>query len=144
MRVYVDANVFLHAIGGDHRYRDPCRVLVEAMGAGAFAAETSAETLQEVVHHRLRMTDPDATGQARAVAAVCEKLHPLDAEVARAALDLIDANPRLWSRDAIHAATARSAGLRHLLSADSHFDDIPDVLRIDPLDSDAIAALVNE
>jgi len=144
VRVYVDSNVFLYAMGGDHPYREPCRDLLRDMETEALSAETSAETLQEVVHHRLRRRDPQATGRARAVAIACAVVHPLDADVMSGALDLLDAHPRLWSRDAVHAATARVAGLSSIISADRDFDGVEGIVRVDPSDRDAIAALANE
>jgi predicted nucleic acid-binding protein len=144
MGVYADANVFLYAVGGPHPYRSECRRLVDMMGAGALLAQTSVETLQEVAHQRRRRKDPKAIDHARAVANVCDVLHPLDGETMKAALDLIDASPKLLPRDAIHVATARAAGLTHILTADRDFDDIEGLVRVDPLDSDAVAALVKD
>jgi len=41
----------------------------------------------------------------------------------------------------MHAATARTLGIRIVLSADSDFDAIGGLERIDPLDRAALAAL---
>ena len=137
-RVYVDTNIFLYAIGTDHRYRAPCRELVRAMGDHTLRAETSVETVQEIVHHRRRRGDPAATERGRRALGLCEAVHPLDTETTLAALDLIDLHPDLSTRDAMHAATARTLGIRILLSADSDFDAIGGLERIDPLDRAAL------
>ena len=143
-RVYVDSNVFLYAMGTEHPHRDPCRKVLHAIDSGSLRGETSVETLQEVVNHRLRRGDPNATANARAVATACSTVHRLDEEIIGMALDLIDAYPRLWARDAVHAATARMRGLSHLVSADRDFDGIDGLVRVDPLDSDAFTALASE
>lgn len=36
------------------------------------------------------------------------------------------------ARDAVHAATMLNNGLTHLLSADTHFDAIAGITRVDP------------
>lgn len=141
-RVYVDSNVFLYAIGTEHRYRAPCRELVRAMGARRVRGETSVETLQEIVHHRRRRGDRAATEQGRRVVALCEAVHSLDTEMALAALDLIDRHPGLPTRDAMHAATAYTLGIRIMLSADDDFDEIDELERIDPLDRAAVERAV--
>jgi uncharacterized protein len=141
-RVYIDSNVFLYAMGTEHPRRDPCRKLLHAIDSGSLRGETSVETLQEVVNHRLRRGDPKATANARAVAAVCSVVHELDDETMAVALDLLDAHPGLWSRDAVHAATIRTRGLSHLISADRDFDGVDGVVRIDPSDSNAVTAFI--
>ena len=140
-RVYVDTNVFLYAIGTEHRYREPCRSLVRAMSRGSLRGETSVETLQELVHHRRRHGDPDATERGRQAMALCHVLHALEPPIALAALDLIDRHPSLPTRDAVHAATALTNGVATVLSADQDFDAVTGIIRIDPLDHRGTAEL---
>lgn len=140
-RVYVDTNIFLYAIGTEHRYRDACRALVQALGTRSIRGETSVETLQEIVHHRRRRGDTAATERGRQAVALCHTVHTLDTAVALAALDLIDRHPALPTRDAVHAATALTNGILTVLSADQDFDGVAGLTRIDPLDREATAAL---
>ena len=56
-RVFLDANVFLYAIGSASPYREACRELLDAAGDGAFEAVTSTEVLQEILHIRSRRVD---------------------------------------------------------------------------------------
>lgn len=139
-RVYLDSNVFLYAIGTEHRYRDPCRTLIRAVGEGAVRAETSAETIQEIVHHRRRRADPDATGQGRRAAELCSAVHAVDRALVLSALRLIDRSPSLPTRDAVHAATALEIGAL-LVSTDSDFDEVDELERIDPADEVAVERL---
>lgn len=142
-RVYVDTNVFLYAIGTSHSYREPCRAIVGALGAGHLSGETSVETLQEIVHHRRRRGDADATGSGRRAADLCSVVHPIDRQLALAALDLIDLHPDLPTRDALHAATALATDVAVMLSTDSDFDAIPAIKRVDPADRAAVQRLAD-
>lgn len=140
-RVYVDTNVFLYAIGSEHRYREPCRAVVRALGTRSMRGETSVETVQEIVHHRRRRGDATATERGRQTLALCQAVHPLDSRIALTALELIDRHPSLPTRDAVHAASALASGIVTLLSADRDFDAIEGLTRIDPLDHEAWSKL---
>lgn len=140
----MDTNVFLYAIGTPHHYREPCRAIVDALGAGRLRGETSVETLQEIVHHRRRREDPEATTTGRRAADVCAAIHPVDLELALAAFDLIDLHPGLPTRDALHAATALTAGLHVMLSTDSDFDPVSGIQRVDPADERAVEELAQQ
>jgi len=50
------------------------------------------------------------------------------------AFDLVDRyGAAIKSWDAVHAATVLNNGLTHLISADSHFEVIEGITRVDPL-----------
>ena len=53
-RIFLDANIFLYAIGGDGSHRDPSRGVLEAVGQGKLDGITSSEVLQEILHVRSR------------------------------------------------------------------------------------------
>lgn len=48
-RFFVDSNVFLYALGAEHRYREPCRRLIELADAGHLRPEASVELVQEIL-----------------------------------------------------------------------------------------------
>jgi uncharacterized protein len=143
-RVYIDTNVFVYAVGGESPFRDPCRRLLRAVANQRVNGETSAYAVQEVAHQRRRRGDEDAARRARDVAAMCAAVHATDHKVVLGALDLIENRPGLSVSDAIHAATALTHGIGHVVSADSDFDDIPGIERVDPLDSPRLAALTSD
>jgi predicted nucleic acid-binding protein len=144
MRVYLDANVFVYAVGGTSPHREPCRELLRATVAGRLSGETSVYTLQEVARQRQRRGDGEATARAREVAMFCETLHPVDERVVLDALSMVDRHPSLDIADAVHAATAVAEGLVLFVSADRGLDAVDDIERIDPLDSARLAALMND
>ena len=126
--VLLDASVFLHALGGEHALRTPCREVLAHRGLEFHA---SVELVLEVVFHRLRRVERDqAVADARLVADSC-RLHDFDANVLRRALSLI-AEGRVGGRDAVHAATALEAGIGVIVSSDPDFEGIPGLDRVDP------------
>lgn len=126
--VLVDSAVFLHALGGDHPLKQPCRA---ALADEGFDLHASVELVQEVVFHRLRAASRStAVVQAQEVAASC-RLHPFDTTVLGRALALINGHA-FGGRDAIHAATALVAGIPEILSPDPDFDGIAGLTRLDP------------
>jgi predicted nucleic acid-binding protein len=142
-RVYIDTNVFVYAVGGKSRFRDPCREFLHAVVGRRVNGETSAYAVQEVAHQRRRRGDSNAAARARDVAAMCTVVHPTDREVVLGALGLIDDLHDLSVADAIHAATALAHRVPALVSADSDFDGIPGIERVDPLDGTRLAALMS-
>lgn len=142
-RFFVDSNVFLYALGAEHRYREPCRRLIEHADAGRLRPEASVELVQEILWVRARrLADRrQALQDARDVATLCV-LHPLEAHDLQAAMAVFGAHPAVTPRDAVHAATAIERGVGRIVSADRHLDGIPGLQRIDPVDVDTIDALV--
>lgn len=124
----VDSSVFLHALGGQHPLKLPCRA---ALADEHIDLHASVEMVQEVVFHRMRVDSREnALLQAQTVASTC-RLHPFDQEVLAEALALMSRH-RIGGRDAVHAATALVAGIGEILSTDSDFDGLPGLTRVDP------------
>jgi len=132
-RVLLDSCVPLYALGAASPWREPCRAVLTGLARGDLAAIASTEMIQEVVHHRLRMTTDRATAvlDARDVAALVTVV-PFDDAVLQAALDLIARTSTLRGRDAVHAATALCHGVTRVVSVDPAFDGVPGLTRLDP------------
>jgi uncharacterized protein len=143
-RVLLDTNVVLYAIGGPHPYAEPCRRVLALAGAGALSLEAPVDLVQEVLHHRARRLGDrrQAAADALAAAALC-RLHAVEPDDAREAVELFASSPTLSARDAIFAAIAGRHGLGAILSADADFDGLAQLCRIDPADDDAVAALTS-
>ena len=141
-RFLYDTAVFVYAVGGPHRYREPCEAIVARATAGELAGEASVDLVQEFLHRRaVRLRDRVAAArQAREVAGLCE-LHPLRPEDLLMALRLFEASRGLNARDAAFAAVALNRGIEVILSPDRHFDEVPGLRRVDPADSAAVAVL---
>jgi predicted nucleic acid-binding protein len=77
-RLFLDANVFLHAIGADSPHRTACRAVLEAVGQGKLDGITSSEVLQEILHVRSRrMNVKDAASAVRAAADLVAEVLPV-------------------------------------------------------------------
>jgi hypothetical protein len=141
-RFLFDTGVFLYALGGEHDYREPCRAIVSAQGAGQLAGEASLELIHEFAYVRARhsVVRDRAAQSARDIAEMCQLHAVRRADVARA-LDLWCEHERLDMRDAIFAAQALNHGMDAILSADRGFEGIDGLQRIDPADANAVAAL---
>jgi len=132
-RLFVDANVPLHATGGDHPLRAPCRQALRAIAARDLPAATSALVLQEVLHHCVR---------GRASPEVFDRFYDLltpeilsvePADVVRARR-LAEQHPGIPAGDLVHVATMRRHGLDSIVTTDRHFDALPGITRVDPRD----------
>lgn len=140
-RALIDANVFLYALGAEHRYREPCRELVTRLARAELAGELSVEILQEVVHVRRRRGDHQAPERAREIVAWDLPVHRFEIDDLEVALRLLDHHPELPTRDAVHAATARNRGIELIVSTDADFDRVPGLERIDPTEHGLIERL---
>ena len=130
----IDSSVPLYALGARSAWRDACRQVLAMLADGRLMGVASTEMIQEVAHHRLRMTgEPSrAVADARDVAELVT-IVPFDATVMRAALDLIERTD-VRGRDAVHAATAMTQSIGLIVSTDPAFDAIPGLSRLDPSD----------
>lgn len=141
-RFLFDTSVFLYALGGEHRYREPCRAILREMRDGLLAGEASVELVHEFAYVRCRRTDAraGAAESARDVASICA-LHAVGSDDIERALDLWCEHQGLDMRDAIFAAQALNREIGAILSTDRGFDGIPGLERVDPADTTAVATL---
>ena len=106
-------------------------MLLAASADGLVELHASVEVVQEFLFHRLRRDDrPRAVAATRAVREALV-LHPFDASVASAMVDLVEGSG-IGGRDAVHAATALVAGFEEIVSTDSDLDVVPGLRRLSP------------
>lgn len=135
-KVFLDANIFLYAVGADGPHKEPCRKVLLAIGKGTLDAVTSSEVLQEVLHVRSRRVDlKDGVQAARAAAAIVAEVLPVTGEDVLSACRLIERHPQLTARDAIHVAVMKASHIQTLISVDKDFDSLKDIKRVDPEDA---------
>lgn len=141
-RFLYDTSIFSYALGGEHRYRQPCREIVSRAAAGELRGEASADLLQELSYQRLRRTGNrgDAAAAARNVAKLV-RLHPVEPDDALRGIELFESHPGLDPRDAVFAALAINRGIDAILATDRGFDELDGLERIDPADERAVAKL---
>lgn len=141
-RFLFDTAVFVYALGRAHPYRDSCVELVRAATRGQIRGEASVDLVQELLHVRSRRGGDrrEATERARDVGELCV-LHTIEPADLERAFDLFVAHGALGARDAVFASVALNRDVGIMLSPDRHFDGIPGLERLDPLDPNALERL---
>lgn len=129
----LDTNILIYAVGRPHVYKEPCARLVNRIGGGEIGYNIDAELLQEILHVYI------SRGERQRGLTMFDDLVRLfpdllsitkgDVVVAR---QLIERYPSLSPRDAVHAAVVLTNGLEDLVSTDSVFDEMVEVVRFDP------------
>ena len=139
MTFLVDANVIVYA-AIPSRYREPCLEVLAAIAAGKADGKVSTAVFEEVWHLELSGRVGPIRGLAERAYRAFTPLLPVTDDIVARALRL-DAK-RLGSNDKIHLATALANGIDTIVSADSDFDHVRAIRRVDPLDDRAIARLL--
>jgi predicted nucleic acid-binding protein len=140
--IVLDTTVLLYAVGTEHRFRDPCRRVVERVAQGHLAATTTAEVIQEFAHVRARRRSREDA--ARLATDYLDLLQPLlspSEEDVRGGLALWRRSGRLGSFDAVLAEAARTARADALISADAAFGDVSGLRHVVPT-QEAVDALL--
>lgn len=140
MTFFVDANVVLYS-SIPSEWREPCLRVLRAIARGQADGRTSTAALEEVWHiessARAAAVPPGVT--VRAYAAFTPLLAITDEIFARALT--LDANG-IGTNDRLHVATCLEHGIEVILSADSDFDAIEGIRRVDPLDGESVGELL--
>ena len=135
MTLFIDTNILMYAAGGEHPLRDPCRAIVEAIGARSLAAATSVEVLQEILHRYVAINRAsDGVALAEQTMDLFAPVMPITHALMRRIPDLARRYPALSARDLIHVATCVHEGMTEIVSADSGFDGGREIRRIPPQD----------
>lgn len=132
---FVDANVFMYAVGAPHRYKNACADIVEGIADGRVQAVTNVEIIQEILYRYTRLDErARAMTLAQWILQIMTSILPVTRADVAAAIEIMQAIPQVLPRDAIHAATAMNAGIKQIISADHDLDRIPGIVRVDPLE----------
>ena len=130
---FIDSGVAIYAAGSPHPLKSPCRRVFDAAARREISLHASVECGQEFLYHRLR--------KAGLVSALADfddlealvTWHDFTRDVLRQSRDLV-ARGEVRGRDAVHAATAISAGFKQIVACDNDFDGITGLRRLDPAD----------
>ncbi len=133
-KVFVDANVPLHAGGGAHPLREPARRAVRAVGTGELDGVTSAEVLHEVLHRCLPPSKRALAVFDDFARMLAGRILPVEEDDSRRARELAGSHPGLGGRDLVHIAVMQRHGITSILTSDLHFEGIPGISRLDPRD----------
>ena len=135
---FVDANIPIYAAGRDHQYKESCARVIRVIANNPTHFITDAEVLQELMHHYLR-THRWAIGREifrRFETLLQGRIEPTYPEDVSRAARLADQGNHSSSRDLVHASVMRRYGTSLCISADTDFDRIPGIRRLDPMHLD--------
>ncbi len=109
------------------------------LGEGLTRGTTTPEVLQEFVHVRARRRSrSDAVDLARGYAILLAPLLEVTALDLDKGLDLFARTAQLGAFDAVLAATAERAGATAIVSADTGFASLQELIAINPAQEDFI------
>ena len=143
---FLDANIPIYAAGGPHPNKEPCIRVLRMAAQQPWSFFTDVEVLQELMH-RYRASGRWALGREvlRGFAEVMhDRIEPVRERDIHLATRLADRHPDVSARDLVHAAVMQRLGADRIISADSDFDRLPGLTRLDPANvrewSDSIVA----
>ena len=138
----IDTNIVMYAAGKKHPYRSACAKIISAIADGSFHANvgvpvTDTEVFQEILY-RYALVGKWQTGIL-----ICQHLLELGLEILPISSDEV---PRMVAlaeaykekavspRDLVHVSVMMNHGIKKIVSVDSHFDLIHEVIRVNPQD----------
>ncbi|MEA1965588.1 MAG: type II toxin-antitoxin system VapC family toxin [Candidatus Aerophobetes bacterium] len=132
---FIDANVIMYTVGKEHKYKEPCSLLVRRIAEENIVVASDTEVLQEILYRywlirefkRARETYNDFKS-------LISLMLPVTIDDVSLALELLERYRNIQPRDAIHSAVMLNNGLTRIYSTDAHFDEIKEIERIDPID----------
>jgi len=102
---FVDTNVFMYAVGGEHPLRSEARAFFETSLREGASLVTSAEVLQELLHAYLPVGRTKTLDAALTLIDGCtDVVWPVEEEDVRLARTLTEEHRALGARDLIHVA----------------------------------------
>ena len=133
--LFIDTNVFFYAFGAEHRYKEACGRIMQAIETGTMRACTSSEVLQEILYRNFHI---GRGTEGIRIAKHLLKYFPRILSIRKAEIErgvrLLEKYNQLLVRDAIHVAAMVENNITKILSADRDFDRITEIERIDPLE----------
>ena len=130
---FIDTCVPIYAAGKAHDYKAPCSRIILAIAQGEIQVVTDVEVIQEIAYRAHAIGQrKEGLRLAEEFVSLMETILPVDREDMARALKLQQHYASLPPRDAIHIAVMLRAGLRQIITADRHFDQVRELKRIDP------------
>jgi hypothetical protein len=129
--IFVDANVPMYLVGAEHPHKADAQRLIEQLVREQRRLVTSSEVFQEILHRFVAIDRRDRIELAfETLKGVVEDVLAIEAADVFAAKDLIQGNPLLSARDALHVAVMRRCDLTEIVSFDRGFDAVVGITRL--------------
>ena len=133
---FIDANIPIYAAGREHSNKEPCARVLMMVTEHPNLFLTDVEVLQELLHRYLA-SGRWALGKEvlHGFAEIMhDRIEPVHEEDIHMAARLADRHPGVSARDLVHAAVMQRLGVNRIISADTDFDRLPGVIRLNPAD----------
>ena len=132
--VFLDTNIPMYAVGAPSPYKTPCVRLLEAVAGGRTDAVTDVEVFQEILYRYYALQRPGAGLEVSVYFCQCvPNALPVVWDDVELTLKLLHKYQGLKPRDALHAAVMLNHRITRICSADTDFDRIKEIERVDPL-----------
>lgn len=129
--IFIDANIPMYLVGGDHPNREAARRALEEAVTSGESLSSDAEVLQEILHRYRATRRMDSIDPAfDSLLAVVDVVYPIERRDVERARRLLRTTPKLSARDALHVAVMQGRDIGRILSFDSAFDGIPGIVRL--------------
>lgn len=133
MRAFIDSNIPMYASGSEHPSKQPSVQLLQRIAKGELEAVTDAEVFQEILHRFSAIGRLEAGVRLfDAFEKVVGEVLPVELEDVVAARNVLQENPTIKARDAIHIGIMQRHGISVVYSYDRHFDLVDGIERREP------------
>ena len=136
----IDTNIVMYAAGKKHPYKSACAEIISGIADGSFHRNvgvpvTDTEVFQEILY-RYALAGKWETGVL-----VCKHLLELGLEILAVDSNEVEKMVALAEaykekaispRDLVHVSVMINHGIKKIVSVDSHFDLIHEVIRVNP------------
>ena len=117
--MFVDANVFMYAVGREHEFKRPSQDFFDRSVMEEIQLATSAEVLQELIHAYVSVNRHNELASAMSLLPEYDiAVWPLEEEDVVLAWQLSTEHPHLSARDLCHLASCRRRGVREVMTFD--------------------------
>ncbi len=131
---FIDANIIMYTVGKEHKYKDPCSLLIRRIAEENIIVASDTEVLQEILYRYWLIREFERAQETYSdFKNLVSLMFPVTIDDVDLALKLLRIYRNIQPRDAIHAAVMLNNGLSRIYSSDAHFDEIKGIERIDPI-----------
>jgi hypothetical protein len=129
--IFVDSNVPMYFIGGEHPHKHQTVALLQKLAGENARLVTSAEVFQEIIHRYAAIRKAESIQICfDALKGLVEEIFPVTYEDVVLARDVFLRYQKISARDALHAAQMKRFKIETIFSFDSGFDILPWVKRL--------------
>ena len=144
--ILIDANIPIYAMGRAHALKAPALHILDLAANFPASFLTDAEVLQELVHRSLALKQWSQTRPYFFEFAILMngRVESMTAEDVEHAAVLADGYSFLSARDLVHLAVMQRVGCTRIATADSAFDRVDGIERLDPMRFDEWAPSITD